>query len=87
MDVQIAACRVHEPEGGERDTLQGIKLLSSPFVSVELARRGKWSDNVALPGTKIEENMIHVELGARSTSFLRAVVAVQTMKTIVDPGN
>jgi hypothetical protein len=40
-----------------------------------------------LPETKIEENMIRVELGARSTSFLRAIVAVGTVKTIVDPGN
>jgi hypothetical protein len=87
MDVQIAACRVHEPEGGERDTLQGFKLLSSPFISVELAGSGKLPENVHRAGTKIEENMIDVELGARSTSFLRAIVAVRTMKTIGDPGN
>jgi hypothetical protein len=56
-------------------------------VSVELRRSGKVPENVHRGGTKIEENIIRVELGARSMSFLRAIVAVRTMKTIVDPGN
>jgi hypothetical protein len=46
-------------------------------VSVELGQSRKPHENVARAGTKIEENMINVELGARSTAFLRAIVAVE----------
>jgi hypothetical protein len=56
-------------------------------VPVELGLSRKPPENAPLGGTKIEEDMIRKEICARSTSFLRAIVAVPTVKTIDDPGN